>query len=70
MNAEAQNTSISSVRRIVGCSMTLMPISRLMPGPPRRLLVYKGSERFPMRGGVEATPLTLAMNEIGAAVQA
>jgi hypothetical protein len=34
------------------------------------LLVYKGSERFPMRGGVEAMPLTVAMDEISSAVQA
>jgi hypothetical protein len=34
------------------------------------LLVYKGSECFPMRGGVEAMPLTMAMNEISAAVKA
>jgi hypothetical protein len=34
------------------------------------LLVYKGNERFPMRSGVEAMPLTLAMNEISAAVLA
>jgi uncharacterized protein len=39
-------------------------------GAERRLLVYKGHERFPMRGGVEAMPLAQAMNEIGAAVQA
>ncbi|GAD51136.1 hypothetical protein NT2_21_00080 [Caenibius tardaugens NBRC 16725] len=36
----------------------------------RRLLVHKGRERFPMRGGVEAMPLATAMNEISAAVQA
>lgn len=35
----------------------------------RRSLVYKGSERFSMLGGVEAMPLTMAMNEISAAVQ-
>ena len=39
-------------------------------GAERRLLVHKGHERFPMRGGVEAMPLAQAMNEIGAAVQA
>jgi predicted AAA+ superfamily ATPase len=39
-------------------------------GAERRLLVYKGSDCFPMRGGVEAMPLTKAMNEISAAVQA
>lgn len=39
-------------------------------GAERRLLVHKGRERFPMRGGVEAMPLTVAMNEISAAVQA
>jgi predicted AAA+ superfamily ATPase len=39
-------------------------------GAERRLLVYKGHERFPMRGGVEAMPLAQAMNEIGAAVHA
>jgi len=33
------------------------------------LLVYKGSERFPMRGGAEAMPLISATNEISAAVQ-
>lgn len=36
----------------------------------RRLLVYKGSARFPMRGGVEAMPLTQAMSEISAAIKA
>lgn len=36
----------------------------------RRLLVYKGRERFPMRGGVEAMPLLEAMNEISVAVGA
>jgi predicted AAA+ superfamily ATPase len=36
----------------------------------RRMLVYKGSEPFPMRGGVEAMPLTRAMDEVSAAVQA
>lgn len=35
----------------------------------RRILVYKGSEHFPMRGGVEAMPLLRAMDEVGAAVQ-
>lgn len=39
-------------------------------GAERRLLVYKGSARFPMRGGVEAMPLTQAMSEISAAVKA
>jgi uncharacterized protein len=39
-------------------------------GAERRLVVYKGSERFPMRSGVEAMPLTTAMNEISAVVQA
>lgn len=39
-------------------------------GAERRLLVYKGSARFPMRGGVEAMPLTHAMGEISAAVKA
>lgn len=34
----------------------------------RRILVYKGSESFPMRGGVEAMPLIRAMNEVGAAI--
>ena len=37
-------------------------------GAERRLLVYKGKERFPMRGGVEAMPLVDAMNEVSAAV--
>jgi len=36
----------------------------------RRILVYKGKERFPMRGGIEAMPLLDAMNEISAAVGA
>jgi predicted AAA+ superfamily ATPase len=39
-------------------------------GAERRLLVYKGSARFPMRGGVEAMPLTQAMSEVSAAVKA
>jgi uncharacterized protein len=39
-------------------------------GAERRLLVYKGNERFPMRNGIEAMPLTVAMNEISAAVRA
>lgn len=34
----------------------------------RRILVHKGRERFPMRGGIEAMPLLDAMNEISAAV--
>ncbi len=36
----------------------------------RRILVYKGKERFPMRGGIEAMPLLDAMNEVSAAVAA
>lgn len=39
-------------------------------GAERRMLVYKGSKYFPMRGGVEAMPLTAAMDEISSAVQA
>lgn len=39
-------------------------------GAERRLLVYKGNERFSMRNGVEAMPLTLAMNEVSTAVRA
>ena len=34
----------------------------------RRILVHKGKERFPMRGGIEATSLLDAMNEVSAAV--
>lgn len=34
----------------------------------RRILVHKGKERFPMRGGIEAMPLLDAMNEVSAAV--
>lgn len=34
----------------------------------RRILVYKGDESFPMRGGVEAMSLHCAMSEITAAV--
>ena len=34
----------------------------------RRILVHKGKERFPMRGGIEAMPLLDAMNEISAEV--
>jgi predicted AAA+ superfamily ATPase len=34
----------------------------------RKILVYKGKERFPMRGGIEAMPLLDAMNEVSAAV--
>ncbi|MBN1379810.1 MAG: ATP-binding protein [Gammaproteobacteria bacterium] len=37
-------------------------------GAERRLLVYKGEERFPMRGGIEAMSLIDAMNEISAAL--
>lgn len=33
----------------------------------RRILVHKGKERFPMRGGIEAMPLLDAMNEVSAA---
>lgn len=36
----------------------------------RRLLVYKGKERFPMRGDIEAIPLIDAMNEVTQAVMA
>ena len=36
----------------------------------RRILVYKGKERFPMRGGIEAMPLLDAMNEVSDAVRA
>jgi predicted AAA+ superfamily ATPase len=39
-------------------------------GAERRLPAYKGSDCFPMHSGVEAMPLTKAMNEINAAVQA
>lgn len=35
----------------------------------RRLLVYKGQERFPMRGGVEAMSLIDAMNEVSGAAK-
>jgi hypothetical protein len=35
-----------------------------------RILVYKGKERFPMRGGIESMPLLDAMNEVSAAVGA
>lgn len=38
-------------------------------GAERRILVYRGKERFPMRGGIEAMPLLDAMNEVSAAVQ-
>jgi len=38
-------------------------------GAERRILVHKGKERFPMRGGIEAMPLLEAMNEVSAAVQ-
>jgi uncharacterized protein len=38
-------------------------------GAERRILVYKGKETFPMRGGIEAMSLTSAMNEIGSAVR-
>ncbi len=36
----------------------------------RRILVYKGKECFPMRGGVEAMPLLDAMNEVSGKVGA
>ena len=36
----------------------------------RRLLVYKGKKRFPMRGDIEAIPLVDAMNEVTQAVMA
>ncbi len=36
----------------------------------RRILVHKGKECFPMRGGIEAMPLLDAMNEVSAAVEA
>jgi uncharacterized protein len=36
----------------------------------RRILVHKGKERFPMRGGIEAMPLMDAMNEVSEAVGA
>ncbi|MDO9319917.1 MAG: ATP-binding protein [Gammaproteobacteria bacterium] len=36
-------------------------------GAERRILVYKGEERFPMRGGIEALSLLAAMEEISAA---
>jgi len=36
----------------------------------RRILVHKGNERFPMRGGIEAMPLLDAMNEVSSAVGA
>ena len=39
-------------------------------GAERRILVYKGQERFPMRGDIEAMPLVDAMNEVSAAVNA
>jgi predicted AAA+ superfamily ATPase len=38
-------------------------------GAERRILVYKGKERFPMRGGVEAMSLMHAMDEVGAAIR-
>lgn len=34
----------------------------------RRLLVYKGTERYPLRGGVEVMSLVNAMNEVAAQV--
>lgn len=34
----------------------------------RRILVHKGKERFPMRGGIEAMTLLNAMNEVSSAV--
>lgn len=37
-------------------------------GAERRLLIYKGEERFPMRGGIEAMPLVDAVNEVSAAI--
>lgn len=37
-------------------------------GVERRILVYKGAERFPMHGGIEAMPLVDAMNEVSVAV--
>lgn len=36
----------------------------------RSILVYKGTERFPMRGGIEAMSLMDAMNEVSEAVGA
>ncbi len=36
----------------------------------RRILVHKGKERFPMRGGIEAMPLMDAMNEVSEAAGA
>ena len=39
-------------------------------GAERRILVYKGEEIYPMRGGIEAMPLVEAMNEVTAAVNA
>ncbi len=36
----------------------------------RRILVHKGKERFPMRGGIEAMPLKDAMTEVSEAVGA
>ncbi len=37
-------------------------------GAERRILVYKGQERFPMRGGIDAMPLVEAMNEVSMAL--
>ncbi len=34
----------------------------------RRILVHKGKERYPMRGGIEAMPLLEAMKEVSAGV--
>ncbi len=34
----------------------------------RRILVHKGKERYPMRGGIEAMPLLEAMNDVSAEV--
>jgi len=39
-------------------------------GAERRILVYKGKERFPMRGGIEAMSLVDAMNEVSVVVNA
>ncbi|MCY3803426.1 MAG: ATP-binding protein [Gammaproteobacteria bacterium] len=37
-------------------------------GPERKILVYKGNERFPMRQDIEAMPLLAAMSEVSTTV--
>lgn len=38
-------------------------------GAERRLLIYKGKDKFPMRGEIEAMPLVDAMNEVSEAIK-